>query len=93
MTMKADPDKIITVTRQCSECGKVGEIQIKFKDHARWFMGNESIQDVFPYLTVAERGLLNFGGCGDCFDELTAIWNKEEEEREEGNNDSGSVRG
>lgn len=74
-----NPNHMVLLKRTCRECGKKNEISVKFKDHAAWF-GGMNIQEAFPYLSVAERELIQTGFCNECYDAVCAIFDKEESE-------------
>lgn len=71
----------VLLKRTCRECDKESEISVKFVDHASWF-GGMDIQDAFPYLTSAERDLIQTGYCNGCYGDIAAIFDKEEPEEE-----------
>lgn len=61
---------IITYTTQpCMCCGLSEELQLEEEKLIRWHYG-ESIQDVFPELTISERELIVTGTHDSCWDLL-----------------------
>ena len=60
----------VTVPHFCPECGQVHLTTVEAEDLERWANNDGHIQDIFPYLTPAQRELFLSGICGDCFDKL-----------------------
>jgi hypothetical protein len=57
-----------TVT--CHHCKVKHVLAVEAPDWEKWLKGRSFTQDVFPYLTAAERELLISGYCGDCWNLL-----------------------
>ena len=56
---------------QCRMCRKVHTLMVGVEDYLMFDMPNRPhIQDIFPYLTPAERELLISGICPECWDKL-----------------------
>ena len=52
----------------CRACGKEHILMVGVEDYLVFDMPNRPhIQDIFPYLTPAERELLISGICGECW--------------------------
>lgn len=84
--LKANPERPVTLTYTCEECGYSENITMKFKDHAAW-KGGTLIQDALPYLTDNQRELMISRTCGPCFDgmsdfEVAVIREEAEDNRE-----------
>ena len=66
---------------QCRMCGKVHSLMVGVEDYLMFDMPNRPhIQDIFPYLTPAERELLISGTCGECWAKLFPPESDEDEE-------------
>ena len=69
---------------QCRMCRKVHTLMVGIEDYFVFDMPNRPhIQDIFPYLTPAERELLISGICGECWDKLFPPEPEDEEEGED----------
>ena len=56
---------------QCRKCRKEHTLMVGIEDYFMFEMPNRPlIQEIFPYLTSAERELLISGFCGECFASL-----------------------
>lgn len=56
---------------QCRMCRKTHSLMVGIEDYFMFDMPNRPyIQDIFPYLTPAERELLISGICGECWEKL-----------------------
>lgn len=56
----------VWVGRECPFCGEYHEVKVSEADYAAW-QGGDLAQDVFPYLTPAEREILISGICPKCW--------------------------
>jgi len=57
-------------TTECHHCKVKHVISVETSDWKKWLTGHYFTQDVFPYLSGAERELLISGYCGDCWNLL-----------------------
>lgn len=56
---------------QCRMCRKTHSLAVGIEDYLIFDMPNRPhIQDIFPYLTPAERELLISGICGECWEKM-----------------------
>lgn len=80
--MVSDGDFMISLIVDCKMCKKRILLKLKNKDYEEYNSPNcqRPIQQIFPYLSPAERELLISGFCGECFDK---IFNSEPEEAED----------
>lgn len=78
--MKENKKEVIIVT-YCPFCRKAHEIPVNEMDWLDWEDGANA-QDVFPYLSPAEREMIISGICPDCWDAFD-----EDDEDEEPSND------
>lgn len=80
--MVSDGDYMISIIAGCKQCHKRYLIKVKNEDYEEYQSPNcqRSIQQIFPYLSPAERELFISGICGECFDK---IFNSEPEEDED----------
>lgn len=53
---------------RCRFCGETKTLMLRESDIMRYKCGDGMVQDIFPYLSVADRELLISGMCGDCWD-------------------------
>lgn len=54
---------------ECQMCHTLVDLWVEPEDITAYTLGG-MVQDVFPYLTPAERELIISGTCGPCFDYL-----------------------
>jgi len=59
-------------TLRCHNCKRAVVISVEQRDWSEWIIGisGRHVQDIFHYLTAAERELLISGYCGDCWNLL-----------------------
>lgn len=57
----------------CRVCGKVYAVTVEKKDYEKYKNDEGFIQDIFPYLSAADRELLISQTCDDCWHELFDI--------------------
>ena len=60
---------------QCRMCRKTHSLMVGIEDYFMFYFmfdmpNRPHIQDIFPYLTPAERELLISGICGECWQKL-----------------------
>lgn len=66
---------------QCRVCRKTHSLMVGIDDYFMFDMPNRPhIQDIFPYLTPAERELLISGVCGECWEKMFSHLDDEEDE-------------
>lgn len=64
----------ISVTVECRHCGEPICIEVYRKDWAEWNSPDRRhIQEIFPYLTAAEREMFLSRICGECWTEMFGI--------------------
>lgn len=68
--METENRATITLVIKCRLCGKLFEITVNTDDWLDFKFGRGHIQDIFPYLTAAERELILSNTCDDCFTKL-----------------------
>lgn len=74
----------LVVEKKCSFCGKSYEIAVNAKDWAEFNSPNRrNIQEVFPYLTPAEREMFISGMCEECWDKMFSFDEEDEEDDED----------
>lgn len=55
----------------CTLCGSEHLIEVKEKDWQEWENGTDrKVQEVFPYLSPADRELFITGFCDSCFQKV-----------------------
>lgn len=59
--------RTVKLTRKCVDCGEDVSMFVRPEDAEQFRAGAGYVQDIFPYLTPAERELLISGACGPCF--------------------------
>ena len=60
-----------TIEVECNLCGEVFEISVNAEDLVEYLKPNRRhIQDIFPYLTPAERELLISSTCEKCWNKM-----------------------
>ena len=52
---------------RCASCGRVYTLMINPEDMLLWQAGEGYIQDIFSYLSAAERELIISQTCDDCW--------------------------
>lgn len=68
MTMTKDT---MIVAAVCRHCGETIRLEVNRADWEEWNSPNRRhIQDIFPYLTAAEREMFLTRICGACFDTI-----------------------
>jgi hypothetical protein len=68
-TMYDTNNNSINVT--CNHCGSVTNILVDVDDYLEWQSGTgRYIQDIFDYLSAAERELMISQTCGSCWNNL-----------------------
>ena len=74
-----EEDKLEIVT-QCPMCGEHHQIYVNLEDwhEYKYHTTRRHIQEIFPYLSNAEREMLMTGICPKCFDEMFAEDDEEE---------------
>lgn len=66
---------------QCRMCRKTHSLMVGIEDYFMFEMPNRPhIQDIFPYLTPAERELLISGTCGECWEKMFSHLEDEDDE-------------
>lgn len=64
-------EKMVNLKVQCRMCNMVVIIPVKEEDYKKFISPNRPhIQDIFPYLTPAERELLLSRTCQACWDKM-----------------------
>ena len=64
-------DKTVELSIQCFMCEEVTVIKVRAEDYNKFISPDRPhIQDIFPYLTPAERELLISKTCSKCWDSL-----------------------
>lgn len=62
----------INVTTGCPLCGGLNKIRVKMTDWGEWLSGSpKPVQEIFPYLSNAEREKILTGTCDACWDRMT----------------------
>lgn len=70
-------EKMVTLQVQCRMCGMTVLIPVKEKDYQTFISPNRPhIQDIFPYLTPAERELLISHTCQVCWDKMFSTFDE-----------------
>lgn len=54
----------------CRLCGKVYIVTVEKEDYEKYKSGEGYIQDIFPYLSAADRELLISRTCDECWHEI-----------------------
>ena len=63
----------------CVHCKREFTLKVRFEDYLTFDMPNRPcIQDIFPYLTPAERELLISHTCKECWDKMFNFLDEEE---------------
>lgn len=75
-------EHFVTIICTCPRCHKVHEVVVDFEDYTNYMMGDAKIQDAFPYLSANEREYILTGFCEDCWNNLFADEDEEEEDKE-----------
>lgn len=57
----------------CRICGKVYIVTVEKEDYEKYKSGEGYIQDIFPYLSAADRELLISQTCDECWHEIFDI--------------------
>ena len=71
--METMTDRNYSVVVLCRHCKKTFELKVRFEDYVEYLTPNRKhIQDIFPYLTPAERELLISNTCEECWNEMFA---------------------
>jgi hypothetical protein len=70
-TERSDPHTYVFLSVPCPDCGSQESIEVKGPDLYRYNQGGH-VQDVFPYLSPAQRERLITGVCGPCFEKMFA---------------------
>lgn len=61
----------ITLEVECRMCHSIHGIEVNLEDYFEYVSsGRRHIQDIFPYITPAERELLISNTCEDCWNKL-----------------------
>ena len=75
--MNNDRNYEIRVT--CNHCKREFVLKVRVEDYFLFDMPNRPhIQDIFPYLTPAERELLISNTCQECWDKMFSFLDDEE---------------
>lgn len=65
---------------QCRKCHTTHTLMVGIEDYLMFDMPNRPhIQDIFPYLTPAERELLISGFCAKCWDDMFGDFDDEDD--------------
>lgn len=63
----------------CRMCGETHTLKVRVEDYLLFDMPNRPyIQDIFPYLTPAERELLLSNTCDKCWKKMFSVFEEEE---------------
>ena len=63
----------------CVHCKREFVLKVRVEDYLLYDMPNRPhIQDIFPYLTPAERELLISNTCKECWDKMFSFLDEEE---------------
>ncbi len=54
----------------CRLCGKVYTVTVEKSDYEKYQSGESYIQDIFPYLSPADRELLISQTCDECWHKM-----------------------
>jgi hypothetical protein len=65
-----DDGRTRKLTRRCFVCGQDVSVFVAPQDAEEFLSGGGFAQDIFPYLSAADRELLISGTCGPCFDKI-----------------------
>ena len=64
-------ERNLTVEVKCYQCGETFELKVAFDDWQEYVSDvRRHIQDIFPYLTSAERELLISNTCEKCWNDM-----------------------
>ena len=64
-------ERNVTLEVTCRLCNKTHELKVTERDYIEYSQSNRRhIQDIFPYLTPAERELLISQTCDDCWNKM-----------------------
>ncbi len=66
--VEREDDRTVAAVRRCDLCKQDIMVYVRPEDWTAFLEGRGYIQNLFPYLTAAERELLLNGFCGPCFD-------------------------
>ena len=68
---------------RCVSCGKTYTLKVNEKDYELYLSQNRPhIQDIFPYLSPAERELLISGVCEVCWNKMFSLEDEDLEEED-----------
>ena len=68
-TEKYQPEHTYTFNVECTKCKQTTDVEIKSGDLYHYHQG-KYIQDAFPYISQATRGLMLDGICHKCWDKM-----------------------
>ena len=68
-TEKYQPEHTYTFNLECTKCEYTTDVEIKSGDLYHYHQG-KYIQDAFPYISQATRGLMLDGVCHKCWDKM-----------------------
>jgi len=60
----------VTLTFFCTNCAIPVEFDVELEDLNRWDRREDHVQNIFPYLTPAQREMFLSGICEECFDRM-----------------------
>ena len=65
-------ERTLEITVSCHLCGKEFKLKVRPEDYVTYRCSPDRpyIQDIFPYLTSAERELLISNTCQECWDKM-----------------------
>ena len=61
---------IMHISKNCVECDKTVEFDIRAEDYDHWKEGGILIEDALWYISPDNREMLLSGICGDCWNKL-----------------------
>lgn len=72
MQTMTDKERNIAIQIDCISCGETKTLYVNNEDWEEFHNSNQRryIQDIFLYLTPAERELLISGMCAECWEDL-----------------------
>lgn len=74
---------LFAVTKQCAWCGDMSIFDMTYRQHEAYIERETYIQDIFPHIAKELRETLISGTHPECWDEMFAELDSEEEEEVE----------